>query len=136
MNHSPAPASPAGAFEPRSETDTRLHGYWLVLARLVCLTLCVVSVGLYVGSVFSYIANHYCSGPAASCHTFGPVVVGYVQGLGIYNIVRDSIFSLGYWLVAAFLFWRKSDDRVALLAAVSLGTFPIVFNTGLMSTLS
>ena len=33
--------------------------------------------------------------------------------------------------MAAFLFWRKSDDRVALLAAVSLGTFPIVFNPGI-----
>src|SRR5205085_3065615 len=39
--------------------------------------------------------------------------------------------ALGYWLVAAFLFWRTSDDRVALLAAVSLGTFPIVFNNQL-----
>src|SRR5215469_6650008 len=134
MNHSPAPASPAGAFEPRSETDTRLHGYWLVLARLVCLTLCVVSVGLYITSVLSYIANHYCAGTAA-CHTFGPVVVQTMQGLGIYTIVRDSIFSVGYWLVAAFLLWRKSDDRMALLAAVTLATFPIVCNNGFISTL-
>ncbi len=137
MNHSPASAHLAERFEPRSETETRLHGYWLVLARLVCLTLCVVSVGLYVASVLSYIANHYCTGTAAACHTYGPVVVRTIQGpgLGIYTIVRDSIFSLGYWLVAAFLFWRKSDDRVALLAAVTLGTFPIVFNNGFISTL-
>jgi hypothetical protein len=59
-----------------------------------------------------------------------------INFIALYPIVLDSILSLGYWLVAAFLFWRKSDDRVALLAAVSLGTFPIVFNTGLMSTLS
>ncbi len=135
MNHSAASASLAEAFEPRSETETRLHGYWLVLARLVCLTLCVASVGLYVASVLSYIANHYCTGTVA-CHTYGPVVVRTIQGLGIYTIVRNSIFSLGYWLVAAFLFWRKSDDRMALLAAVTLGTFPIVFNNGFISTLS
>jgi hypothetical protein len=36
MNHSTASASLAEAFEPRSETDTRLYGYWLV--RLLCLT--------------------------------------------------------------------------------------------------
>jgi len=125
----------AEAFDLRSESETRLDGTWLVVARLVCLTLCVLAVGFYVGSVFSYIAHHYCAGPTASCHTFGPIVVRSVQGLGIYTIVRNSIFSLGYWLVAAFLFWRKSDDRVALLAAVSLGIFPIVFNNGFLSTL-
>jgi len=138
MNHSTASASLAERFEPRSETDTRLYGYWLVLVRLVCLTLCVLSVGLYVASVLSYIANHYCTGTAAACHPYGPIVVRTIQGpgLGISTIVRDSIFALGYWLVAAFLFWRKSDDRVALLAAVTLGTFPIVFNNGFISTLS
>ncbi|HEX6553402.1 MAG TPA: GAF domain-containing protein [Ktedonobacteraceae bacterium] len=135
MNSPAASATFPEAFEPRNESETRLDGTWLVLARLVCLTLCLLSVGLYVASVFSYIANHYCAGPAASCHTYGPIVVRSVQGLGIYTIVRDSILSLGYWLVAAFLFWRKSDDRMALLAAVTLGTFPIVFNNGFMSTL-
>lgn len=44
-----------------------------------------------------------------------------IQGLGIYTIIRDSIFSVRYWLVAAFLFWRKPHDRLALLAAFSLG---------------
>jgi signal transduction histidine kinase len=142
MNHFPASATLPEAFEPRNESQTRLDGTWLVLARLVCLTLCVMSVGFYVGSVLSYIANYYCSGPASTCHISGPVVVRTIQGpglsrdfFGIYTIVRDSIFSVGYWLVAAFLFWRKPDDRVALLAAVSLGIFPIVFNNGFLSTL-
>ncbi|HJT57140.1 MAG TPA: GAF domain-containing sensor histidine kinase [Ktedonobacteraceae bacterium] len=144
MNHAPVSASFAGTFEPRSEIDTRLHGSWLVLARLVCLTLCALSVGFYVAGVLSYIAHDYlfCSGPVAACHTYGNVVVPPHQGpglsreaVGISIVVRDSIFSLGYWLMAAFLFWRKSDDRVALLAAVSLGIFPLVFNLGFISTL-
>jgi signal transduction histidine kinase len=77
-------------------------------------------------------------GATSTCHTFGPVVVRTIQGpgLGIYTIVRDTIFSLGYWLVAAFIFWRKSDDRMALLAVVTLGLFPVVFNNGFISTLS
>ncbi len=142
MNHSPVSATLTEAFEPRNESETRLDGTWLALARLVCLTLFVLSVGFYIGSVLSYIANYYCAGPASTCHTSGPVVVRTIQGpglsrdfFGIYTIVRDSIFSVGYWLVAAFLFWRKPDDRVALLAAVSLGIFPIVFNNGFLSTL-
>ena len=133
MNSPPASAGLAEAGAPRNELETRLDGTWLMMARIVCLTLCVVAVGFYVGSVFSYIANHYCSGAASTCHTSGPVVVRSIQGLGIYTIVRDSIFSVGYWLVAAFLFWRKPHDRVALLAAFSLGIFPILFNNGFLS---
>ncbi len=142
MNHSPASSHFAERLEPRNEAETRLYGYWLVLARLVCLTLCVVSVGFYVASVLSYIANHYCMVATAACHAYGPIIVRTFYGpslskdfFGIYTIVRDSIFSLVYWLVAAFLLWRKSDDRVALLAALSMGIFPVVFNNGFTSTL-
>ena len=130
-----ASAPLADAIEPQSETVARFTGSWLVVARLVGIVLCVVAAGFYIASVFSYIANHYCAGTAASCHTFGPVIVRSVQGLGIYTIIRNTLFSLGYWLVAAFLFWRKPNDRVALLAAVSFGIFPIVFNNGFLSTL-
>jgi len=52
-----------------------------------------------------------------------------------YTIVLAIIFALGYWFVAAFLFWRKSDDRMALLAAVTLGTFPLAFNSEFIHTL-
>ncbi len=147
MNHSPASASLAERFEPRSETDTRLHGYWLVFVRLVCLTLCVLSVGLFVASILSYIVNNYlfCTGTAAACYAHGQLTPGdvrWLQELGLsrdfialYPIVLDSLLSLGNWLVAALLFWRKSDDRVALLAAITLALFPMVFNYGLTSTL-
>jgi len=80
MNSPTASASLAESFEPRSETDTRLHGHWLVLARVVCLTLCVSAVGLFVVGILSYIANHYmfCTGTVAACRTYRqniPVVV-------------------------------------------------------------
>ncbi len=147
MNHSTTSAHLAESFEPRSETETRLHGYWLVLVRLVCLTLGVVSVGLFVASIPSFIANLHmlCTGAAVACITSGQLTPGDVRrlhelGLSLdfyaaYIIVITSIFALGYWLVAAFLFWRKSDDRVALLAAVTLATFPMVFNTPLINAL-
>ncbi len=45
MSHSPASASQAPRFEPRSEADTRLYGTWLVPARTVCLSLSGVNGG-------------------------------------------------------------------------------------------
>ncbi len=133
MNHSPASAPLAESFEPRSETETRLHGYWLVLVRLVCLTLCVLSVGLFVVAILSVIANYGQLIPddVRRLHELGLSLDFYAT----YTIVITSLSALGYWLVAAFLFWRKSDDRLALLAAVSLALFPIVFNDGLINRL-
>jgi hypothetical protein len=141
MNRLPASAHAAERFEPRSEIETRLHGYRLVLVRLLCLTLGVVSVGLFVASIPSSVAHlHlFCTGTAAACNGSGQLTpdVQRLHELGLsldfyatYTLVLLSIVALGYWLVAAFLFWRKSDDPLALLAAVSLATFPIVFTPG------
>jgi hypothetical protein len=139
MNHLPSSAHTAERGLPRSETETRLYGYWLMLVRLLCLTLGVVSVGLFVAIIPSYIAHLHllCADTAAACNGSGQMTSGDVQRLHevglsldfyvIYKIVFLSIVALGYWLVAAFLFWRKSDDRLALLAAVTLATFPITF---------
>ncbi len=135
----------AESFEPRSETETRWHGYRLVLVWLVCITLSVVSVGLFVASIPSYVAHLHllCTGTAAVCNTNGQLTAGDVRRLhelglsrdfyATYTIVLASMFALGYWLVAAFLFWRKSDNRLSLLAAVSLATFPIVFYSGIQT---
>ena len=143
MNWSDASLNKAVSTTPLNMADTRLHGRWLVLVRLACLTLSVLSVGLFVVSILSVIANLHlpCSGATAACYTT-PGDVRRLHELGLsrdfyvtYTIVITSLSALGYWLVAAFLFWRKSDDRVALLAAVSLATFPIMFNDGLMNRL-
>jgi hypothetical protein len=148
MNRPSASAHIAVSHEQESDTETRLHGYRLVIVRLLCLTLCVVSVGLFVASIPSFFANLHmlCTGTAAACtmHWLNtPVIVRPTQAPGLsidffvtYLIVLASIFSLGYWLVAALLFWRKPDNRLALLAVVFLVTFPIAFNNGLINTLS
>lgn len=141
MQH--APAHTALGRELHNSTDTPLHECWLALVRLVCLTLGVLSVGLFVASIPSYIANLHllCTGTAAACNTSGQLTPGDVRRLhelglsrdfyATYTIVITSLAALGYWLVAALLFWRKSNNRVALLSAVSLATFPMVFNPGI-----
>jgi hypothetical protein len=99
MNQSSTSAQLADGLPLRCETETRLRGSLLMMVRLVCVTLCMLSVGLFIASIL------------------------------------DGLLALGYWVVAAFLLWRKSDDWVALLAAVSLALVPIVFNYGLTSAL-
>jgi hypothetical protein len=134
-----APLEDSTKRDTRSERITRLHGYRLVMVRLICLSLCVLSVGLFVASIPSYFANIHmlCTGTAVACNTHGQLAPGDVRRLqelglsidffAIFTIVIMSIFACGYWLVAALLFWLKSDNPLALLAAVSLGTFPLAF---------
>jgi hypothetical protein len=147
MSSRDAPSEDSTKRDTRSEVTTRLHGYRLVLLRLICLSLYVLSVGLLVASIPSYLAYLHllCTGTATACNATGQLAPGDVRrlqelGLSIdfyatYNIVITLIFALGYWLVAALLFWRKSDNPLALLAAVSLGIFPLAFNTNFISIL-
>ena len=143
MNWLDASSNQAMSTTPLHPADTGLHGRWLVLAQLVCLTLCVLSVALFVASIPSYFARLHllCTGATAACTTSGQLTPGDMRRLHELGLSRDfyatytitlvSISALGYWLVAALLFWRRSGDRLALLAAVSLATFPMVFNPGI-----
>jgi len=51
-----------------------------------------------------------------------------------YIIVFIIVFAFGYCAVGAVLFWRKSDDRMALFASFTLVTFPLAF-TEVLATL-
>jgi len=148
MSQVDAPVEAAQRAVSHRVTDTRLSGRWLVLARLMALCLYGLSVGLFITSIPSYFASLHllCTGTATACNGSGQITAGdlpRLQELGLsidffatYTIVLMSLFALGYWLVAALLFWRKSDNRMALFAVVCLGTFPIAFNSSFISILS
>jgi hypothetical protein len=129
--------------ELHNSADTCLHGRWLLLLRVGWVVVVVLALGLFVASILLYDAHLHllCAGAAAACTTAGQLTPGDVRRLhelglsrdfyATYTIVLMSLAALGYWLVAAFLFWHRSDDRLALLATVSLVTFPMVFNPGI-----
>src|SRR5258708_25687123 len=92
------PSAPLGAIvstDRQSKGDTRLHGRWLVLARMLwiasfILTLVVFCANLIVGN-------------------YGLVPT-------ILNVANTSM-----WLaVSLVLFWRKSADRAILLFSLIL----------------
>ncbi len=130
-----------------STVDIRLRGGWLILARIVWVAVAVLTLGLVVASIppLFVTLQTLCTGTATACNPtlqLAPGDVRRLQELGLsldfyatYITVIALIFALGYWLVAALLFWRRSDNPLALLAAVSLGTFPIAFNSSSISSL-
>jgi len=116
-----------------------MHGRSLLLARVVwvvagtALAIVVFSVPSsyeYYSSVCTA-ASRVCSERAVGQAT--PEGVRALQEVGlsvrsyaISNVVIDKVFQLVWFTVGALIFWRRSDERVALLTSLFLVTFGTV----------
>src|SRR5689334_777272 len=80
MNAAEEKTQPAGS---RSVTTSRLRGYWLVIVRLLCLCIYVVSIVLVIVSIPSYFASlHFlCSDVATMCNATGQLTASDLQRL-------------------------------------------------------
>jgi signal transduction histidine kinase len=144
--------------ESQSAADTRLRGYWLLVARLAWVA---VFIGLTIMYTFGFLAvrdvlSTVCEAEPCTLgkqirHTeageqildyIGPPV-GYadplrpdqVEALQMLGLTLDQYGWLGavqvvfpilvLLLIAAGLFWRKSDDRMVLFVSVMLATVPL-----------
>ena len=102
--------------QPQGETDTRLRGRWLVLARVVWVGSAVLSLGLVIASIPSYFAflHVLCTGAPATCRNNGQVTPDYLralQALGLsldffatYLVALVIVFALVYASIAAVIF--------------------------------
>ena len=114
----------------------RLHGRWLIVARVLWLALFFSALALFIAALPLHIAqlhvvctNMICAGTQSPAE-----VARDLHGLGLslgeynlYSTVIEIIFAMGYFVVAAFIFCRKSDDWMALLLAFFLVTFVLIF---------
>src|SRR3989440_2378234 len=133
--------------QPPGETDTRLRGRWLLLARVVWVGIAVLTLGLTVASIPTSLASLYvlCTDAPATCSNNGQITPDYLralQALGLsldvfatYEIALLIVFAVVYAAIGAVLFWRRSYDRMALFASLTLVTFPAAFNVGALATL-
>ena len=109
--------------------DTRLTGRPLILARVVWIGVVALSVGLHLISIpltFAYYKT-VCSG--ADC-PFGQVSPAGLEqlrqagvSLGLYAgafTAFGAFVTLVFLMVAAVIFWRKSDDWMAIFASLTL----------------
>src|SRR5437764_15038059 len=116
--------------QPPSEADTSLRGHWLVLARVVWGVLAVLTLSLFVASIPTYSASQHvlCTDAPATCSNSGQLTPDYVralQTLGLsldffvtYQVALVIIFAVVYAAIGAVLFWRRSNDRMALFASL------------------
>jgi hypothetical protein len=119
-----------GAVVSNIET-TRLTGSRLIVARVVWLALVVPGLGLFIANLFAYDQQlqRACAGPLL-CNLTGALTAKQLQALPGISLSASEYAALltisiaivvSLWCAVGFLiFWRRSEDWLALLAAFFL----------------
>jgi len=130
--------APVTAIHRRScRTDTRLYGGWLICSRVVWVVVLVAAVGLFIASIpFIFTDAHTICAPAA-CNYGSYVTPGQareLQHLGLsvdfyaaIVLMLSIVLEFVYVAVGVVIFWKRSDDRMALLSSLALITFSAAF---------
>jgi hypothetical protein len=105
MNLHSASAQVNSSTEQHHTTSTRLQGRWLALFRLIWIVLSVFALVLFFVSLPEYFASQLKS---------------YTAGYAIFLFAMGIFVAVMWFIVAALIFWRKSDDWMALLVSLML----------------
>jgi hypothetical protein len=115
-----------------------LRERWLLPARVAWVVLAITVLAIILFSIPSSF-EHYqsvCTAASEVCsseRTVHQATPEGVRALGetglslrsyaLLNVVVDKVFQLVWFAVGALIFWRRSDDRMALLVSVFLVSF-------------
>ena len=126
---SPTPASTPSGATPISIKP--LRGRTLVLARGTWLVVAVLALGFFAAGIpsefvmFHTVCRDTCLGGqvtqagSRALRDLGLSLDFYAA----YAVVHDIVFAAVYVAVAFIIFWRKSDERMAMLTSFALLTF-------------
>ena len=120
-----------------SPPATTMRGGWLLLARVAWIAVAIAALAIVLFSVPSSL-EHYrsvCTAVSEVCSERAvrqPTPEGVralrevglsVRSYTLLNVVIDEVFQLVWFAVGTLIFWRRSDDRMALLVSVFLVAF-------------
>ncbi len=144
MNLRHAATQSASSHEQPHEADTHLHGRWLLFARIVWVVLALLSVGLFITSTLVYYLGwhgfragfyeHLIHTPAV-VSGYTAIVLHYIPFTGTSATLNIALLTVlaPLWITVGFLiFWRRSDDWMAL----SVALFLVLLGTNISPTTS
>jgi hypothetical protein len=127
-----------------SPPTTTLREHWLLFARMAWVTVAITALAIIVFSVPSSF-EHYSSVCTAASEVCSEQAVDQptpegaralrdaglsVRTYALLNVVLDKVYQLVWFAVGALIFWRRSDDRMALLVSAFLVSFgPVAVDT-------
>ena len=132
---------PKTAMSPgtRGTKGTRLHGRWLVSAKVVWVAVVVIALSIFSLSLPAYFAQLHtvCTGETCVL-SYGQLTPGTAQALHnlglsteVYAVsilalaIASALASFG---VAALIFWRRSDDWMAMFVSLFLVIIGVNFS--------
>ena len=109
----------AGGMRPRAPRPSpTLRRRWLVLAKAAWVAVAVIALGQFVISVpvrYAQLVN-----PTAEVRAALAEMGLSAGGYALYNVTLDTVFVSVFAVVAIVIFWRRSEDPMALLVATML----------------
>jgi hypothetical protein len=129
--HHPSSKRTASSHQP-STNPTRLHGRWMLIARVgwVALTLLVLTLNAIAIPQADALLQAVCKPGALCINGWTPAEVSQLQQSGLspgflaaYQVGWAVGTTLIYTALAALIFWRRSADRMALFCAYMLVLF-------------
>jgi hypothetical protein len=127
MNLHHAATQITSSHERHHEADTQLHGRWLLLARIVWFALVALTLSIYIASLPDYFTELQTVCRLAPC-SYGQLssdTVVVLQPLGLsvgsyaaFMFALATLVALAGFGTGGFIFWRKSNDWMALLFAL------------------
>jgi hypothetical protein len=117
-----------------STPATTLHGRWLLIARVAWVVVALLYVGVFISGIPSEFARLQtpCT-DAVSCSLIPHLTVQKVQQLkelglsgevfAAYFVAIEVAFTALSAAIGTLIFWRRSEDRMALLVSLTLLTF-------------
>ena len=139
MNRSDTEEKSTGGAVVSNATNTRLTGSWLLIARVVWLVLVVPSLGLFLASLPVYYQQLQAACvDAATCYATGALSAQEQQALSTLGFSASgyatlvtllSVITTVVWCgIGLLIFWRRSDNWLALLAAFFLVMFSLTIS--------
>ncbi len=123
----------------------RLRGRWLLLARTAWIAVAVLAAGLFAAGIPAEFTLLHIPCPTVTCSTgqLPPAGLRALENLGLslgsfaaYSTSMDVLFAAVCSAVAALIFWRRSDDGMALFVSLALLTFGTATFTFTMAALA
>jgi hypothetical protein len=134
LNDAIAPSPATRSSDRYGAPDTRLRGRRLIVARVAWIVVVALLVAFFLAMLPAYYTLHQTVCTGATCAIWQPTPdsAQAIEKLGL-SLSTYATFTLALTLASAFLcfaigaviFWRRSDDWMALLVAVgvvALGT--------------
>ena len=120
--------------KPDVPTRTTLYGHRLLAVKASWVAMTILIVGLSVAAMpVTFMQYLDVCDAGTECHALlqlAPQDVLALRELGLsvgfyaaYMLAANIVYILGFWVIGAVIFWRKSDDRMALLFSFMMVTF-------------